>query len=121
MFIFDYILSSSDKIMDQIKEEFKTIMERKNCGEEGSYTNYLFSKGTENITKQIGEEATEVVIAAIKNDNEELVGEICDLTYHVLVLMAEKGLSLEDISKELKKRREKSNNFKGERKPIENL
>ena len=107
--------------MSQIKEEFKTIMERKNCGEEGSYTNYLFNKGTEKITKKIGEEATEVVIAAIKDDKKELVGEICDLAYHVLVLMAEKGLSLEDISKELKKRREKSNNFKGERKPIENL
>ena len=88
--------------MSQIKEEFKTIMERKNCGEEGSYTNYLFNKGTEKITKKIGEEATEVVIAAIKDDKKELVGEICDLAYHVLVLMAEKGVSLEDIEEELK-------------------
>ena len=86
--------------MSQIKEEFKTIMERKNCGEEGSYTNYLFNKGTEKITKKIGEEATEVVIAAIKDDKKELVGEICDLAYHVLVLMAEKGVSLEDIEED---------------------
>lgn len=107
--------------MDAIRKEFNTILERKDCGEEGSYTNYLFNKGTEKILKKVGEEATEVVIASLGNDKEELIGEICDLTYHVLVLMAEKGVSLEDIEEELKKRREKSNNFKGERKAIENL
>ena len=69
----------------------------------------------------VGEEATEVVIASMADNKEELVGEICDLTYHVLVLMADAGLTIEDIDAELKKRREKSNNFKGERKPIENL
>lgn len=107
--------------MDAIRKEFNTILERKDFGEEGSYTNYLFSKGTEKILKKVGEEATEVVIASLGNDKEELIGEICDLTYHVLVLMAEKGISLEDIEEELKRRREKSNNFKGERKAIENL
>lgn len=107
--------------MDAIREEFKTILERKDCGEEGSYTNYLFNKGTEKILKKVGEEATEVVIASLGNNKEELVGEICDLTYHVLVLMAEKGLCLEDIEEELIRRREKSNNFKGERKAIEKL
>lgn len=107
--------------MDVIREEFNTILKRKDCGEEGSYTNYLFNKGTEKILKKVGEEATEVVIASLGDNKEELVGEICDLTYHVLVLMAQKGVSLEDIESELKKRREKSNNFKGERKAIEKL
>ncbi len=107
--------------MDAIREEFNTILKRKDCGEEGSYTNYLFNKGTEKILKKVGEEATEVVIASLGDNKEELVGEICDLTYHVLVLMAQKGVSLEDIESELKKRREKSNNFKGERKAIEKL
>ena len=106
---------------NEIEKEFQTILERKDCKEEGSYTAYLFNKGKEKILKKIGEEATEVVIASMSNNKEELVGEICDLTYHVLVLMAEMGLNLEDIDKELIKRREKSNNFKGERKEITNL
>lgn len=105
----------------QLETEFNTILERKENAEDGSYTAYLFKKGKEKILKKVGEEATEVVIASMANNKEELVGEICDLTYHVLVLMADSGLTLEDIDAELKKRREKSNNFKGERKPIENL
>lgn len=105
----------------QLETEFNTILERKESAEDGSYTAYLFKKGKEKILKKVGEEATEVVIASMTNNKEELVGEICDLTYHVLVLMADSGLTLEDIDAELKKRREKSNNFKGERKPIENL
>lgn len=105
----------------QIEQEFNTILERKNSTEEGSYTAYLFNKGKEKILKKVGEEATEVIIASMTENKEELVGEICDLTYHVLVLMAELGLSLEDINKELEKRRQKNNNFKGERKAIENL
>ena len=78
-------------------------------------------KGIEKILKKVGEESTEVVIASLNSSKEEQVGEICDLTYHVLVLMAELGITLEDIAKELEKRREKSNNFKGERRPIEKL
>ena len=105
----------------QLETEFNTILERKKNAEDGSYTAYLFNKGKEKILKKVGEEATEVVIASMSDNKEELIGEICDLTYHVLVLMADSGLTLEDIDAELKKRREKSNNFKGERKPIENL
>ncbi|MBU5487368.1 phosphoribosyl-ATP diphosphatase [Clostridium sp. MSJ-8] len=105
----------------QLETEFNTILERKKSAEDGSYTAYLFNKGKEKILKKVGEEATEVVIASMADNKEELVGEICDLTYHVLVLMADAGLTIEDIDAELKKRREKSNNFKGERKPIENL
>lgn len=106
---------------NQIEQEFETIVDRKNSSDEGSYTAYLFSKGKEKILKKVGEESSEVIIASMANNKEELVGEICDLTYHVLVLMAEMGLTLEDINKELEKRRNKTNNFKGERKPIENL
>lgn len=105
----------------QITKEFNTILDRKNTGEEGSYTSYLFNKGIEKILKKVGEEATEVVIASLGNDKEEQIGEICDLTYHVLVLMAQIGISLEDINKELYKRSEKSNNLKAERKEIEKL
>lgn len=106
---------------NQLEKEFNTILQRKDSLEEGSYTAYLFNKGKEKILKKVGEECTEVVIASMANNKEELIGEICDLTYHVLVLMAKEGLSIEDIENELKKRSEKSNNFKGERKPITNL
>ena len=71
----------------QITKEFNMILDRKKSGEEGSYTAYLFNKGIEKILKKVGEETTEVVIASLGNDKEEVVGEICDLTYHVLVLM----------------------------------
>lgn len=106
---------------NQLEKEFNTILQRKDSLEEGSYTAYLFNKGKEKILKKVGEECTEVVIASMANNKEELIGEICDLTYHVLVLMAKEGLSIEDIENELKKRSEKSNNFKGERKAITNL
>ena len=105
----------------QITKEFNMILDRKKSGEEGSYTAYLFNKGIEKILKKVGEEATEVVIASLSDNKEEVVGEICDLTYHVLVLMAELGISLEDINEELRKRSEKSNNLKAERKEIEKL
>lgn len=107
--------------MSQIKKEYETILNRKNSSEDGSYTGYLFKKGKEKILKKFGEEATEVVIASMANNKEELIGEICDVTYHMLVLMAEENISIEDIEKELIKRSEKSNNFKGERKEITNL
>ena len=106
---------------NQIEIEYNNILKRQKDKEEGSYTNYLFTKGKEKILKKVGEEATEVVIASMTDKKDELVGEICDLTYHVLVLMADMRVSLEDIYKELIKRREKSNNFKGERKPINHL
>ena len=107
--------------MNQIELQYETILERKNNPEEGSYTTYLFNKGLEKILKKVGEESTEVVIAAMKGDNEELTCEINDLLYHVLVLMAEKGITLQDIDAELEKRAAKTHNLKAERKPIENL
>ena len=71
---------------------------------EGSYTSYLFEKGLEKILKKIGEETTEVIIAAKAEDHRETVYEIADLAYHVMVLMTEAGISLEDISRELASR-----------------
>ena len=94
---------------------YEIIKERKVNAEEGSYTKYLFNKGIDKILKKVGEECTEVIISAKENDKDE----ICDLTYHILVLMAEKEINLGELNNELSKRRNKINNFKGERKSIE--
>ena len=70
----------------------------------GSYTSYLFEKGKEKILKKVGEECTEVIIAGEKEDKAETVYEISDLAYHVLVLMVQAGITVEDITRELEKR-----------------
>lgn len=82
----------------------KLIEGRKTDEKEGSYTTYLFRKGLDKILKKIGEESTEVIIAAKAEDKKETVYEIADLAYHVMVLMVEAGISLEDIHKELASR-----------------
>lgn len=80
------------------------IAERKLSPKEGSYTTYLFEKGLDKILKKIGEECTEVIIAAKAEDKKETIYEIADLYYHTMVLMAEAGISLEDIHRELASR-----------------
>ena len=80
------------------------IAGRKNEKKEGSYTTYLFEKGLDKILKKVGEESTEVIIAAHAKDKAETVYEIADLAYHVMVLMIEAGISLEDIHRELASR-----------------
>ncbi len=82
---------------------YELIEGRKSEKKEGSYTTYLFEKGLDKILKKIGEESTEVIIGA-KNSREECVYEIADLAYHVIVLMVEMGISLDDIREELAKR-----------------
>lgn len=82
----------------------KLIEGRKINKQEGSYTTYLFEKGIDKILKKVGEESTEVIIAAKDNDKRETVYEIADLAYHVMVLMIEMGISLEDIFDELASR-----------------
>ncbi|MBR4862884.1 MAG: bifunctional phosphoribosyl-AMP cyclohydrolase/phosphoribosyl-ATP diphosphatase HisIE [Firmicutes bacterium] len=77
---------------------------RKTEKKEGSYTTYLFEKGIDKILKKIGEESTEVIIAAKAGDKKETIYEIADLVYHVMVMMIEMGISLEDIQKELASR-----------------
>ena len=82
----------------------KLIEGRKTDKKEGSYTTYLFEKGLDKILKKVGEESTEVIIAAHARDKQETVYEIADLAYHVMVLMIEAGISLEDIHRELASR-----------------
>jgi phosphoribosyl-ATP pyrophosphohydrolase len=106
---------------ENIKALYNVILERKINGGEGSYTSYLFENGIDKILKKVGEECTEVIISCKEDNKEEQINEICDLTYHLLVLMAQVGISVEEVSKELEKRRSKINNFKGERKPITNV
>lgn len=88
-----------------LQEDFETILQRKNNPKEGSYTNYLFTKGIDKILKKCGEEASEIIIAAKNPDAEELKYEIADFLYHMMVLMAECGLTWEDVTKELADRR----------------
>ena len=94
----------------EIRKEFSLgglmalIEDRKTDCKEGSYTTYLFQKGLDKILKKVGEESTEVIIAAKAQDKAETVYEIADLAYHVMVLMVEAGISLEDIHKELASR-----------------
>ena len=80
------------------------LIGRKENPKEGSYTTYLFEKGLDKILKKVGEECTEVIIGAKSEDKAETIYEIADLCYHVMVLMVEAGISLEDIHKELASR-----------------
>ena len=80
------------------------IKGRKTEKKEGSYTTYLFEKGIDKILKKVGEESTEVIIAAKADDKKETVYEIADLAYHVMVLMTEMGITLGDVQKELASR-----------------
>ncbi len=97
----DYKKNDIKSVLDNV---FGVIEDRKKNPREGSYTNYLFDKGIDKILKKCGEEATEIVIAAKNPDNEELRYEISDFMYHVMVLMAEKGLTWKDIAAELAQR-----------------
>ena len=85
----------------QLEGLYKLLLSRKKDLPEGSYTTYLFRKGLDKILKKVGEESTEVIIGAKGGDKAETIYEIADLAYHVLVLMVEMGISVEDIRKEL--------------------
>ena len=87
-----------------IRELYNVILNRKINPKPGSYTNSLFDEGLPRMAQKVGEEGTEVVVAALSQDNERLIEEIADLTYHVLVLMAAKGLTPDDIAQQLEKR-----------------
>ena len=87
-----------------VEELYAIIKGRKETPKEGSYTNYVFDKGLDKILKKVGEEATEVVIAAKNEDPQELVYETADVRYHLLVLLVEKGVSYEAILEELASR-----------------
>ena len=102
---FEYPLWQSEELhefsMDGLMELLKG---RKEELPEGSYTSYLFEKGIDKILKKVGEESTEVIVAAKGNDKRETVYEIADLAYHVMVLMTEMGISTDDVRKELASR-----------------
>lgn len=90
--------------MRVFEDVYNVILDRKKNPKEGSYTNYLFDKGIDKILKKVGEEATEIVIAAKNPDPQEVKYEISDFLYHVMVLMAEKGVTWKEITKELSRR-----------------
>lgn len=95
-------LYEDEEIADMpIDSLYELIDGRRTDKKEGSYTTYLFDKGEDKILKKVGEECTEVIIAAKNNDNEELIYELADLAYHSLVLMVQKGISLDEIRAEL--------------------
>ena len=83
---------------------YNLLVGRKNDLPEGSYTTYLFQKGTDKILKKVGEECTEVIIAGKADDKKETIYEIADLAYHTMVLMVQMGISVEDIQRELASR-----------------
>ncbi|WP_036949185.1 bifunctional phosphoribosyl-AMP cyclohydrolase/phosphoribosyl-ATP diphosphatase HisIE [Pseudobutyrivibrio ruminis] len=97
----EYVERNPLKVFEDV---YAIIMDRKEHPKEGSYTNYLFDKGLDKILKKVGEEATEIVIAAKNPDSEETKYEISDFLYHLMVLMAEKGVTWEDITSELAQR-----------------
>ena len=95
----------SEELHEFSLEGLMTLIEgRKTEKKEGSYTTYLFEKGLDKILKKVGEECTEVIIAGKADDKKETIYEIADLAYHVMVLMIQMGISLEDIHKELASR-----------------
>ena len=94
---------------------YNLIAGRKTNPKEGSYTTYLFEKGMDKILKKVGEECTEVIIGGSKGDREETIYEIGDLCYHVMVLMVQMGITVEDITRELEKRHVVDHKVKQER------
>lgn len=104
-----------------LNELYEVINERKENPEEGSYTTYLFNKGLDKILKKIGEESTEVIIAAKGESKEEQIEELCDLSYHILVLMSQLNIKPSEVEKVLTERRRKIGNLKPERAKVEKL
>ena len=89
-------------------KDYQTITERREHPKEGSYTNYLFDKGIDKMLKKLGEEGTEIIIAAKNPNPNEIVYEISDYLYHLMVVMAQKGITWEDVTRELARRQKKS-------------
>jgi phosphoribosyl-ATP pyrophosphohydrolase/phosphoribosyl-AMP cyclohydrolase len=92
-----------------LQELYAVIAERKEQRPAGSYTTYLFNSGLDKILKKVGEEATETIVAAKNPDSSRLISETGDLIYHLLVLMVERGVTLDEIRQELKERRNAAN------------
>ncbi len=101
---FSELFYGEDKKPFSLQALYDLLAERKKLMPEGSYTTYLFQKGREKILKKVGEECSEVIIGAMKNSKEETIFEISDLCYHILVLMNEMNITVDDIKKELESR-----------------
>lgn len=97
---------------ESLSSLYSVVKGRKNQPEEGSYTCYLFEKGLDKILKKCGEECSEVIIAAKNGKNEDTANEICDLIYHLTVLMVKQGIELDAIEKILEERSKKIGNLK---------
>lgn len=91
---------------------YNVVLDRKENPQEGSYTCYLFEKGLDKILKKVGEECSETIIAAKNNDKNETVYEISDLIYHLMVMMVNEGIALDDVMAELDSRAKKIGNLK---------
>ena len=102
--LFNSIYNAGGEEPFSLEGLMRLIKGRKTEKKEGSYTTYLFEKGIDKILKKVGEESTEVIIAGKADDRAEVIYEISDLTYHVLVLMVQMGISVDDIYKELASR-----------------
>ncbi len=97
---------------DTLQSLYNVVMDRKQNPQEGSYTCYLFEKGMDKILKKVGEECAETIIAAKNGVNTETVGEISDLIYHLMVMMAESGIEIQEVLAELDRRAQKIGNLK---------
>ena len=98
------VYQSEDRSQFTLEGLYDLLEGRKKDRPEGSYTTYLFDKGIDKILKKVGEECTEVIIAGKADDKSETIYEIADLAYHVMVLMTQMGISVEDVHKELASR-----------------
>ena len=98
--------------MNSFEQMAAVIRQRREEPMEGSYTCYLFEKGLDKVLKKVGEECAETIIAAKNADKAELVGEINDVFYHMMVMMELCGVSLDDVTKEMDARAEKIGNLK---------
>ena len=97
---------------DTMQRLYSVVLDRKEHPQEGSYTCYLFDKGLDKILKKVGEECAETIIAAKNGDKKELVGEINDVFYHIMVMMNECGVTLQDVCEEMDVRAQKIGNLK---------
>lgn len=97
---------------DTLQNLYQVVLDRKSNPQEGSYTCYLFEQGIDKICKKVGEESAETIIAAKNGVESETVGEICDVIYHLMVLMAQQNISLDAVLAELDRRSQKIGNLK---------
>ncbi len=101
---FNPVYINEEKHEFRLRELYELLVDRKETKPQGSYTTYLFEKGLDKILKKIGEECTEVIIAAKAQDKKETIYEIADLAYHVMVMMVENGITIDEVHAELASR-----------------